>query len=298
MYLQRAPRLVGGVAEVLQRTIGALGFAGDAQRATVQDDLVRETNPLVARDRLHQVLLDLLRILVFRQLQAARDALHMRVHHHAVGDPVPRSQHDVRGLAGHSGQLQEFVHGARYLAAELADQLTGGAHHRLRFVAEESGGANVVFELFGLERGKRFGRRVFLEDDRRDHVDAYVGALRRKDGRHQQLPGAVVMQSAGRGRIALVEPLQDLVDALRRQRIVALNCGGLSLSGGLLLCRYLRHDWRSNLSYFFQDRRDFFDLELGSQWFARNSVLVAGARRSARHGPTWHDWSPCVTRGL
>src|ERR1019366_547111 len=155
------------------------------------------------------------------------------------------------------------------------DQFARCADDRLRLVAEESAGANVGFELFRLERGERLWRRVFLEEDRRDHVDAHVGALRRKNGRDQQLPSAVVMQGAGRARIALVESPQDLVDALRRQRIVALNCGGLSLSGGPLRRSYSCGNRSGNLSHSFPDGRDSDGLDLGSPWFARNFVLTS-----------------------
>src|ERR1035441_1138012 len=205
---------------------------------------------------------------------AARDTLHMRVNHDAVGNLVPRAQHDVGGLARHSGQLQQLLHGARHLPAEFADQFAGCAHDRLRLVAEKPGGANVGFELFRLKRGKGLWRRVFLEKDRRDQVDAYVGALRRENGRDQQLPRAVVMQSAGRARIALVESPQDLVDALRRQRMVTLNCRGLSLSGGLLRRSYSCGN-RCDLSYSFPDGRDSIGLDPGSQWAVRNFVLTS-----------------------
>ena len=50
----------------------------------MQDDLVGEDDPLVVRNDLHQVLLDLLGVCVPGQLQASRDALHMGIDHDAL----------------------------------------------------------------------------------------------------------------------------------------------------------------------------------------------------------------------
>jgi hypothetical protein len=40
MNLHRGPGLIGGVAEIFQKAIGAFGTAGDAQLPSVPDDLV------------------------------------------------------------------------------------------------------------------------------------------------------------------------------------------------------------------------------------------------------------------
>lgn len=40
--LDRAPGLICGVADIFQKAIDALGFAGDAELASVPDDLVGE----------------------------------------------------------------------------------------------------------------------------------------------------------------------------------------------------------------------------------------------------------------
>ena len=53
MNLDRAPGFVGGVADIFQRAVDAFWFAGDAEFAAVPDDLVREENPLLARDDAH-----------------------------------------------------------------------------------------------------------------------------------------------------------------------------------------------------------------------------------------------------
>ena len=83
VQVYRAPGFVGGVAEIFERAIDAFGFAGDTQAATVPDDLVREEDPLFARDDFHQVLLDLLRVVVRGEFEAAGDAVDMGVDDYA-----------------------------------------------------------------------------------------------------------------------------------------------------------------------------------------------------------------------
>src|SRR5271157_3469528 len=115
MDIHCAPGFVGGVAQGFQRAVGTFWPACNAQRASMQDNLVREDDPLAARNCPHQILLDLLRIGVLRKLQTPRDALYVRIYHHTVGDLEPRAQNHIGGLAGHAGDLQQLVHGARDL---------------------------------------------------------------------------------------------------------------------------------------------------------------------------------------
>src|SRR5580692_1270482 len=72
VHFHRAPRLVPGVADVLQRTLRALRLARDAQLPSVPDDLVGKENPALSWDDLHQILLDLLRVVLLRQFQSPR----------------------------------------------------------------------------------------------------------------------------------------------------------------------------------------------------------------------------------
>src|SRR5208337_688446 len=208
-----APGFVGGVAQVFHWTIGAFRLACKAQCAAVQDDLVRENDPLIARTYLHQILLDLSRIAVSRQLQTTRDALYVRIHHNTIGNLEPCSQNYIGGFACYPGYLQQLVHTAGDLTAEVAQYLARRADNRLRLIAKESSRANVRFKLLGLERGEGFDSRILGEDYGCDHVDPHICALRRKYGRYQQLPRAIVVQRARCRRIAPIEPTEDLADA-------------------------------------------------------------------------------------
>ena len=169
-----------------------------------------------------KILLDFLRIVLRREFQPPRDAVHMRVDHDSVGYFEPCPQHDVRGLARDAGKGEQFLHVFRNLPSELGDNFLRRAHHGFGFIAEESGGAHVRLELFRRERGKCLDRRIFAEQLRRDPVHVHVGRLRGEDGRDHQFPRAGVRERAGDVGIELVEPLQNLGDAFRRDGIVGL----------------------------------------------------------------------------
>ena len=92
-------RFVLCVAERFQVAFQALRLARLANPPPVPNDLVRKEDPFVLGNHLHQVLFDLLRILVSRQVQALGDSLDMGVHDYAARDPISGSQHDVCGFS-------------------------------------------------------------------------------------------------------------------------------------------------------------------------------------------------------
>src|SRR5471030_602747 len=92
-------RLIPGVAQRVQPAPRALRIPGHAQRPPMQNDLVREENPLLPGNDLHQVPLDLHRVAVLCEIEARRNALDVRIHHYAYGNPVCCPQHHVGGLA-------------------------------------------------------------------------------------------------------------------------------------------------------------------------------------------------------
>lgn len=134
-----APCLVRGVAEGFERAVGAARLAGDADLASVVDELVRELNPVVAGDDLHQLLLDLLWIVGLREAEAIGEAQNVCVDHDALGDSVGGAQHDIGGFSGGSGNSEEFGHGVRHLAAEVRDDALCGTRDGLGLVVVEAG---------------------------------------------------------------------------------------------------------------------------------------------------------------
>ena len=97
---------------------------------------------------LHQVLFDLLRVVVAGEFEAAADAVDVRIHDHAFVFLEPCAQDDVGGLAGDSGQSEKLVHLIGDFASEITHDLFCRADHGFRFVPEESGRPDVRLELF------------------------------------------------------------------------------------------------------------------------------------------------------
>src|SRR5438045_7967541 len=64
MNVYRAPRFIRGMADIFQWAIDAFGSACRAQLASVPDDLVRKERPFLARDHMHEILLDYFLIIV------------------------------------------------------------------------------------------------------------------------------------------------------------------------------------------------------------------------------------------
>src|SRR5579875_333674 len=64
---------------------------------------MREQNPFLLRDDLHQVLLNLHGVGILRQIQPARDTLHMRIYHDPGGHAISRTKHTFAVLPATPG---------------------------------------------------------------------------------------------------------------------------------------------------------------------------------------------------
>jgi len=79
MHFHRAPGLVGGVAEVFEGTVDALGLAGNAEPASVPDKSGGRRESTFRVDDSHQVSFDFLRVSLRGEFEAARDAVYVGV---------------------------------------------------------------------------------------------------------------------------------------------------------------------------------------------------------------------------
>ena len=75
----RTPRFVFRPAELLEVALPAFGIPRRANLASMMNDLVREADPSVLRNHLHQLLLNFFHCVGFGQFQAAGDAEDVRV---------------------------------------------------------------------------------------------------------------------------------------------------------------------------------------------------------------------------
>jgi len=119
-----------------------------------------EQNPFLFRNDLDQVPLDLHRFGVFGQIEPARDALHMRVHHDAGGDTVRRAQHYVGRLARRTWNRQQFLYRPGNLSPEIAQDLPRGSHNGLRFIVEETGTTDILRQYFRAHSREIFRRWI------------------------------------------------------------------------------------------------------------------------------------------
>ena len=214
------------MAELLEVAAAAFGFAGVADLAAVMDELMREGDPVILGNDLHQFLFDFLRRVAFGNAQAAGDAEDVRVDDYAFGFAEADAEDDVGGFAGDTGDGDELGEGLRDLAAELGDDFAGGTLNGFGLVVEEAGGADEGFE-FGegcLGHGGWGGEAA--EERRGDHVDTDVGALGGEDGGDQKLPGGAVGEGALGGGIGFVESFEDGGDAAGGQvAALGFHCG-------------------------------------------------------------------------
>ena len=155
----------------------ALGHAGDADVAPMQDQpMMRMQQEFVGRE-LQQALLDFERIAARGEARAVRDAKDMRVD----GDGALAEcdvEDDVGRLASDARQLLQRVAIAWHLAAILVDQDLRQRHDVLRLVIEQADRADVGNQAIDTEPGDRSRRVRDLEQPRGRLVDALVGRLR------------------------------------------------------------------------------------------------------------------------
>lgn len=132
--LVAAPGFVGSVAEGFEGAVGTARFAGDADLASVMDEFVRELNPVILRNDLHQFLLYFFGIGRCGEAEAVGEAEHVRVNHYALGQAEGYSQHDVGGLARGAGEGEHFGHCFGNFAVEVFDEPFGRAGDGLGLV--------------------------------------------------------------------------------------------------------------------------------------------------------------------
>ncbi len=142
------------------------------------DQLVGKLDPGILRNDFDEVLLDFLWIFVLGQIETAREAHDVRIDDDSAGDSVARTENDVAGFACDAGQRQDFVHCLWNFAFKVFDDAFARAHDRFRFIAEEPGRADFLFQFTWIGVGEIFRCFVFLVERFGDFVHANVGALR------------------------------------------------------------------------------------------------------------------------
>jgi hypothetical protein len=153
----------------------------------MMDQEMTEEDPFSPGQVFHQLPLDLVRLRLPREAEPSGDPLDMGVHDNAFGLTERDSQHDVGCLSSDSRQPEQGLHVLGNLAAVFAVDDRGGLPDVFRLVAKEPGRVDQFLEVFRFRAREGPSRPVAPEKRRRHHVDALVRALRRKDGRDEEL---------------------------------------------------------------------------------------------------------------
>src|SRR5579862_385198 len=152
------------------RARSALRFPRRADPAPVPDQSMGEADPFFHRQKLHQVLLDFLRIVLARQLKSAREALNVGVDDDAGGLAEPGAQDDVRGFSRDSRQFQQLLHRRGHFPLVLLDDSLRRALDAFRLGPEEPGRPHDPLEIPKVGFGEIFRAAVLLEQDRRHQI--------------------------------------------------------------------------------------------------------------------------------
>ena len=152
--------------------------------------------PGVARDDFHQILFDFDRVGVLGQSEAFAQAGDVGVDDDTGFDAVGVAEDDIGGFASDAGEVSEGFEISRNFTVMFPHEGLRGGDEILGLVAEETCGADDVFDVFLFGGSECFGVRVFFEKGGRHHVDAHVGALRGEDGGDEELECALVVQFA------------------------------------------------------------------------------------------------------
>ena len=173
-----------------------IGLARVANSPTVPNHLVAEFDPALLRHDLHQVALDSIGCGFGGHAKAIADSENVSIDHDTVGDAERSAENDIGGLARNAGESHKLVYRARNLAAKPLNDAARHSQEVFGLHAEETGGADEVLQLVGVGPCQTSDRRVARKQIGGYNVDAFVGALRAEDRRHEELIGVVMVKFA------------------------------------------------------------------------------------------------------
>ena len=105
----------------------------------MQNQFVAEINPMILGHKLHQLVLNLHRIVLLGQAEPQTQSPDMCIDHDTAGDAKAGAEDDVGRLAADAGEFDEGVEIARDLAAVVRDDSRAGGFDVLGFVAKKTG---------------------------------------------------------------------------------------------------------------------------------------------------------------
>jgi hypothetical protein len=143
----------------------------------MQDEPVAEGRPFRLGKQVHQDKLDLDRVSVSSEAEAARQPRDVSINRDP-GCVEGVAENDICGFAANSGQADEVGESGGNLAAETLDDRRAAGTDVVRLVAVESGGLDELLKFFRTGFGKIAGGPVAREERWRNQVDPSIGTLR------------------------------------------------------------------------------------------------------------------------
>src|SRR5215472_4114622 len=241
-------RLARPGAQITYRAGGAGGLAGEAGAPAVNYEEVRRLCPSWSGEKGAEIVVYLLRVLRPGEPEPLAHARHVRVHGNG-GDTEGVAQHHVGGFAPHTGERDEFLHGAGHHAAMTLHQRLPHAYERPRLGLEEARGVDLLLEGRGACPLEVLRRPISREERPGHRVHPLVRALSGEDGGGQKLEGRGEVELDPRRRICLGETPEDLhgpgLPRLRRLRHYrftrgrrgSVRCAARLRPGGVLSAR-------------------------------------------------------------
>ena len=129
----------------------------------------------------------------WHQTHAMTHTINMRIHRHR-SMTEPYGTNHIRRLAPYSSQLLQIIRSLRHLTSEHINQLARHFSQMFRLGIRITHRTDQLINIFLARLCHVLRIRITGKESRRNHVDAFVGALRRKQGSHQKLKCATELQ--------------------------------------------------------------------------------------------------------
>jgi hypothetical protein len=198
----------------LEFAVGAVGFAGGAPAAAVEDEPVGEVGPGGAGEELDEVFLDADGVGEFGEGEALGETADMGVDDDAFVFIEGVSEDDIGGFASDTGKDGEGFEGVGDFAAVLGEEFGGHGADVFRLVAEEAGGADEGFEFVLGNGGVVGGGAAALKERGGDDVHALVGALGAEHRGDEEFQRVGVDEFAVGVRVDFWKPLEEFAGAV------------------------------------------------------------------------------------
>ena len=169
-----------------------------------------ECHPFPAGDQRDQIIFDFFGVFVPRKPQAMAEPRHVRIDYDARRDAKGRAENDVGRLPAYARQFDQFSMTCGASPPPCSDQQAAAVLNALGLVAKKAGALDRFFQLGNRGLGIVGRRAVLAEQVVSDDVHPLVGALGRKDGRHEQFQGRLEVQRAGGIGVAAGEQPNDV----------------------------------------------------------------------------------------